>query len=92
MERDGLERLRAYLAGIAGGSCTLPFERLRELTGRALPEAAASSEWWTDPEGWPAWPALGVCQAAGWRLESARAAERLLRLERMGKPSPPGQD
>ena len=92
MERDGLDKLRAYLAGIAGGSCTLPFERLRELTDRGLPEAAASSEWWTDPEGWPAWPASSVCRAAGWRLESARAAESLLRLERMGNPSPSGQD
>ena len=83
MEHDGLEKLRAYLAGIAGGSCTLPFERLGELVGRALPEAAASSQWWTDPEGWPAWPGAGACRAAGWQLESAHAEERLLRLERM---------
>lgn len=40
MEHDGPEKLRAYLGG---GSCTLPFERMRELTGRRLPEAATSS-------------------------------------------------
>ena len=92
MKHDGLEKLRAYLAGIEGGYCTLPFERLRELTGGGLPEAAASSEWWTDPEGWPAWPASGVCRTAGWRLESARATERLLRLERMRGSSLGDQD
>ena len=91
MEYDGLEKLRAYLAGIAGGSCPLHFERLGELTGRALPEAARSSEWWIDPEGWPAWPAAGVCQAAGWRLESAPGTEGLVRLERMRIPSAGGQ-
>ena len=83
MEHDGLEKLRAYLAGIAGTSCTLPFERLRELTGRGLPDAAASSAWWTDPEGWHAWPASSVCRSAGWRLESVHGSARLVRLERM---------
>ena len=83
MEHDGLEKLRAYLAGIAGGSCTLPFERLRELTGRGLPDAATSSAWWTDPEGGHAWPASSVCRSAGWRLESVHGSARLVRLERM---------
>ena len=41
MEHDGLKKLSDYLDGLAGGTCTLPFERLRELTGRVLPEAAA---------------------------------------------------
>lgn len=91
MEHDGLEKLRAYLTGITGGSCTLPFERLRELTGEGLPEAATSSEWWSDSEGWPAWPASSVCQAAGWRLESAHTADRLLRLERTRDSSSGGQ-
>lgn len=56
MELDGLEKLRAYLGGLAGGSYTLSFERIRELTGRVLPDAARSSVWWTDPDGWDAWP------------------------------------
>ena len=88
MENDGLDKLRAYLAGIAGGSCTLPFERLRELTGWGLPEAATSPAWWTDPAGWDAWPASGACRSAGWRLESVHGSARLVRLERMrGAPS-----
>ena len=78
-----MEKLRAYLGGLAGGSCTLPFERMRELTGRVLPEAASASGWWTDPAGWPAWPASHACRCAGWRLESVHAAARLVRLERM---------
>ena len=81
MEHDGLEKLRAHLAGIAGGSCALPFDRLRELTGRVLPEGAASAGW-TDPGGWHAWPASGVCRGEGWRLESVHASARLVRLER----------
>ena len=83
MENDGLDKLRAYLGGLAGGSCTLPFERMRELTGRRLPEAATSLAWWSEPEGWPAWPAAEVCGTAGWRLESVHAAARLIRLERV---------
>ena len=83
MNHDGLEKLRAYRAGLAGSSCTLSFERLRELTGRGLPEAATATAWWTDPAGWQAWPASGVCRSEGWRLESVRAAARLVRLERM---------
>lgn len=84
MEHDGLDKLRAYLGGLAGGSCMLPFERMRELTGCGLPEAATSSAWWTDTDGWPAWPASGACWTAGWRLESVHAAARLVRLERIG--------
>ena len=84
MNHDGLEKLRAYLAGIAGSSCTLPFERMRELTGRRLPEAATSSAWWIDADGWHAWPASGACRTASWRLESVHAKPRLVRLERIG--------
>ena len=83
MEHDGLDKLRAYLAGLAGGSCTLPFERMRELIGRGLPEAATSPAWWTDPDGWHTWPASGACRTAGWRLESNHAGARLVRLERI---------
>ena len=54
MEHDGLKKLRAYLGELAGGSCTLPFGRMRELTGRELLEAPTSSAWWTDPDGWHA--------------------------------------
>ena len=85
MEHDGLEKLRAYLDRVTGGSCTLPFARMRELTGRRLPEAATSSAWWTDPDGWYAWPASRACRTAGWRLESVHAKPRLARLERIGE-------
>ena len=91
MENDGLEKLRAYLAGVAGCSCTRPFERLRELTGRGLPDGAESSAWWSDPEGWGAWPASDACRSAGWRLESVHGSARLLRLGRMGGASSSGQ-
>ena len=84
MEHDGFEKLRAYLGGLVGGSCTLPFERIRELTGRVLPEAATSSAWWTDPDGWHAWPASSVCGTAGWQFHSVHASARLVRLERIG--------
>ena len=88
MEHDVLEKLRAYLGGLVGGSCMLSFERMRELTGRSLPEAATSSGWWTDPEGWHAWPAAGACRSAGWRLGSVHAGARLVRLERIGDDTP----
>ena len=91
MEHDGFENLRAYLAGIAGGSCTLPFDRLRELTGRVLPEGAASAGWWTDPAGWHAWPASDVCRGEGWRLESVHASARLVRLERTRRDPSSGE-
>lgn len=84
MEHDGLKKLIDYLGGLAGGTCTLPFERMRELTGRVLPEAAASSAWWTDANGWDAWPGSRACASAGWRLESVHAAAGLVRLERIG--------
>ena len=84
MDHDGPQKLRAYLDGLAGGSCTLPFERMRELTGRGLPEAAASAAWWTDADGWAAWPGSRACRIAGWRLESVHAEARLVRLQRIG--------
>ena len=86
MEHDGHKKLSDYLGALVGGTCTLPFERMRELTGRALPEAAASPAWWTDPDGWQAWPGSRACASAsaGWRLESVHAAAGLVRLERIG--------
>ena len=42
MDNEEFGRLRAYLDGVAGGSCTLPFDRMRELTGQPLPEEATS--------------------------------------------------
>ena len=84
MEHEGLDNLRAYLGGVVGGFCTLPFEWLRELTGQVLPAVARSSAWWTDPDGWPAWPASSACRAAGWRLHAVRASVELVRLERIG--------
>ena len=84
MEHEGLRKLRDHLDRVAGASCTLLFERMRELAGRSLPEAAASPAWWTDPDGWPAWPGSRACRSEGWRLGSVRAAERLVRLERIG--------
>ena len=89
MEHE-IDKLRAYLGGLAGGSCTLPFERLRELTGRGLPDAATTPGWWTGPDGWEAWPASRACRRAGWRLESVHAAARLVRLERIGDDAPEG--
>ena len=91
MEHDGLRKLGDYLDGLAGGTCALPFERMRELTGRALPEAAASSAWWTDPEGWLAWPGSRACAGAGWRLESVHAAAGLVRLERIADDEDSGR-
>ena len=88
MVHDELRKLRAYLGELAGRSCTLPFERMRELTGRELPEAATSSAWWTDPDGWDAWPGSRVCRSAGWRLGSVHAQARLVRLERIGEEKP----
>ncbi|MXY17088.1 MAG: hypothetical protein F4Y57_08880 [Acidobacteria bacterium] len=82
MDTDGLEKLRDFLNGVAGGLCTLPFERIRELTGQPLPEAASSAAWWTDPAGWCAWPPAAACRAAGWRVESVHAASGLVRLVR----------
>ncbi|MCY3814401.1 MAG: hypothetical protein OXH15_21695 [Gammaproteobacteria bacterium] len=88
MEHDGLKKLSDYLDGLVGGTCALPFERMRELTGRVLPEAAASSAWWTDPDGWQAWPGSHACASAGWRVESVHAAARLVRLERLAGDAP----
>ena len=82
MDSDGFGKLRDYLDGLAGSSCTLPFERIRELTGRALPEAATAEAWWSDPAGWDAWPPSGACRSAGWRVESVHAEARLVRLGR----------
>ena len=81
-DTDGIGRLRDYVDGLSGGSCTLPFERIRELTGLALPEAAATEAWWTDPCGWDAWPPSDACRSAGWRVESVHPAARLVRLAR----------
>ena len=82
MDKDGFGRLRAYLDGLSGGSCTLPFERMRELTSEPLPEEAASEAWWTDPAGWDAWPPSSALRAAGWHVESAHPSALLVRLGR----------
>ena len=87
MDADGLEKLQRYLDRVTGGSCTLPFEGIRDLIGLELPEAAASETWWTDSAGWPAWPASNACRSAGWRVESVHAAARLVRLARDRKRS-----
>ena len=79
---DGFGRLRAYLEGVAGSSCTLPFDRMRELTGEPLPEAANAAAWWTDLAGWEAWPPSDACRSAGWRVESAHPRALLMRLSR----------
>ena len=82
MDNEEFGGLRAYLDGVAGGSCTLPFDRMRELTGQPLPDAATSETWWTDPAGWDAWPPSSALRAAGWRIESAHPAALLVRLAR----------
>ena len=82
MDTDGTGKLGDYVDGLSGVSCTLPFERIGELTGLALPEAAASEAWWTDPSGWEAWPPSSACRSAVWRVESVHPDTRLVRLKR----------
>ena len=82
MDGDGPEKLRRYLAGLSGGSCTLPFERIRELTGLALPETATAEAWWTEAAGWDAWPPSAACRSAGWRVQSVHPSALLVRLTR----------
>ncbi|MYE01673.1 MAG: hypothetical protein F4Y03_10415 [Alphaproteobacteria bacterium] len=82
MDADGTGKLRDYVDGLRGVACTLPFERIRELTGLALPAAADSQAWWTDPSGWDAWPPWGACRSAGWRVESVHPEARLVRFRR----------
>ena len=84
MEHDEHEKLSDCLGGLAGGGCTLPFERMRDLTGGVLPEAAASSAWWADPDEWQAWPGTRAWASAGWRVESEHAGARLVGLEGIG--------
>ena len=90
MDNDGFRNLRAYLNGVSAGSCTLPFDRMRELTGEPLPEEAASEAWWTDPAGWDAWPPSSALRAAGWQVESAYPTALLVRLApyRRNGPTP----
>ena len=87
MESDSFDDLVAYLADAPGGTCTIPFLRIRELTRAALPDAAMSAAWWTDEAGWRACPASEACLSAGWRLESVHAAAQLIRLVRTGDES-----
>ena len=63
-----------YLRGVAGVTCVVPLERIRELLGAGLPAAAGSAGWWTDAAGWGACPAARLCREAGWRVESVHAA------------------
>ena len=88
---DSFQRLVAYLAAVPGNACTFPFERMRELTGALLPDAAMSAAWWTDEAGWHASPASQACLAAGWRLESVHPAAELLRFTYTGDESPGGR-
>ena len=82
MDTGGVVKIHDYLDRVPGGSCTLPFGRIRDLTGVALPEAADSEAWWTDPCGWDAWPPSEACRSAGWRVVSVHASVRLVRLGR----------
>ena len=70
MAGDRWRALEEYLAAVAGVTCVVPLERIRELCGGGLPDRAVSPDWWTDPAGWGECPASGLCRAAGWRLES----------------------
>ena len=88
---DSFQRLVAYLAAVPGNACTFPFERMRELTGALLPDAAMSAAWWTDEAGWHASPASQACLAAGWRLESVHASAELVRFTYTGDESPAGR-
>jgi hypothetical protein len=72
-----------YLGTVPGNSCTLPFERIRELTGAPLPAAAMTAAWWTDGAGWERSPVSTACVSAGWRLQSVHAAARLVRFRRI---------
>ena len=86
MESDSTgNALGAYLAGLRGRSCVLPFQRVRELTSGGLPGAAMSAGWWMDAEGWPASPAAAACRSAGWRLDSVTESARLVRFVHTGR-------
>ena len=62
MDGDGWTALVAYLKGVAGVTCVVPLERIRDLLGGGLPDAARSPDWWTDAAGWGACPASGLCR------------------------------
>ena len=81
---DGCQPLAAYLARVTGASCTLPVERVQDLTGGEFRIAGESDEWWADAAGWGASAAARACLAAGWRLESVHAREGLVRFTRAG--------
>ena len=87
---DSIQHLVAYLAAVPGNACTFPVERIRELTGATLPDAAMSVAWWADRAGWHASPASRACLSAGWRLQSVHAAAGLVRFTRTGDDSPGG--
>ena len=70
MEPDDYEPLVAYMAGVAGRSCTLPFDRIQDLTRSRLPAVATSPGWWTKPDGWGADAASKACLATGWQFSS----------------------
>lgn len=85
---DAFQQLVAYLAAVPGNACTFPFQRIRELAGATVPDAALSAAWWTDEAGWHASPASQACLSAGWRLESVHAAAGLVRFIYTGDESP----
>lgn len=86
VESDGYQPLAvaAYLARVTGVSCTLPVERVHDLTGGEFRVAAESDVWWTDAAGWRASAAARACSAAGWRLESVHTREEFVRFTRAG--------
>ncbi len=45
---SGFAGLDAYLAGLAGRTCTLSFARVEELTGFRLPPEARAESWWRE--------------------------------------------
>ena len=85
VELDDYEALGAYLAGLSGRSCTLPFEWIDQLTGRTLPTAAKSAAWWADANGPHGSPVSRACLSAGWRVESVRESARQVRFVRFAR-------
>ena len=83
MDPDGNEPLVAYLTGVAGRSCTLPFDRIQDLTRATSHGAAALPGWWTEPDGQAAKAASQACLAAGWRFESVHPSAGLVRFVRV---------
>ena len=89
MEPDDYEPLVAYLAEVAGMSCTSPFDRIQDWMRATRPVAATSPGWWTAPDGWDATAASAACLAAGWRLKSVHPGAGLVRFVRVDRDGGP---